>query len=274
VMDLRPSHAPSTSSPGFDGVEAEPPYKMKDLCALTGLERQTIHFYIHEGLVPEGKKTGRNQAEYGREHLERLRFVKRLQEERMLPLRAIRAVLDGQDASFTPAQQDLLLELKRHLVGSALDRSDADAELVPIALAARASGVPVREVQELVSLGLLAATRGSSGPALRREDLWLVEAWGDLRRAGIDAASGFGPRDLLFADEAVGQLIEKEKELFLERLGGRSPAEVAKVLERSLPVMERLVARLHTKKAREFFASLGEAAPSPERAPKKARRKP
>lgn len=273
MMDHRPSHAPSAAHAGPVESDAEPPYKMKDLCALTGLERQTIHFYIHEGLVPEGKKTGRNQAEYGREHLERLRFVKRLQEERMLPLRAIRAVLDGQDASFTPAQQDLLLELKRHLVGSALDRSDGDGELVPIATAARAAGVPTREVQELVSLGLLAATRGASGPELRREDLWLVEAWGDLRRAGIDAASGFGPRDLLFADEAVGQLIEKEKQLFLERLGGRSPAEVARVLERSLPVMERLVSRLHTKKAREFFASLGESTAAPEGAPNRMRRK-
>lgn len=274
MMDEHTSRPQSARSQGPSVAEAEPPYRMKDLCALTGLERQTIHFYIHEGLVPEGKKTGRNQAEYGREHLERLRFVKRLQEERMLPLRAIRAVLDGQDASFTPAQQDLLLELKRHLVGSALDRTDADGELVPIAAAAHAAGVPVREVQELVSVGLLAVTRGPSGPALRREDLWLVEAWGDLRRAGIDAASGFGPRDLLFADEAVGQLIEKEKELFLERLGGRSPAEVARVLERSLPVMERLVARLHTKKAREFFASLGEPVPPTTGAAKKVRRKP
>jgi ring-1,2-phenylacetyl-CoA epoxidase subunit PaaE len=54
------------------------------------------------GPRPGRQEDGRNQAEYGREHLERLRFVKRLQEERMLPLRAIRAVLDGQDASFTP----------------------------------------------------------------------------------------------------------------------------------------------------------------------------
>jgi hypothetical protein len=123
------------------------------------------------------------------------------------------------------------------------------------------------------ALGLLARRAAPRVPELRREDLWLVEAWGDLRRAGIDAASGFGPRDLLFADEVMGQLIEKEKELFLERLGGRSPAEVARVLEKSLPVMERLVARLHTKKAREFFASLGESSTAPEGAPKKARRK-
>ena len=38
------------------------PYRMKDLCELTGLPRQVIHFYIQQGLVPPGVKTGRNMA--------------------------------------------------------------------------------------------------------------------------------------------------------------------------------------------------------------------
>ena len=45
-------------------------YRMKDLCELTGLPRQVIHFYIQQGLVPEGHKTGPNMAYYGEEHLE------------------------------------------------------------------------------------------------------------------------------------------------------------------------------------------------------------
>ena len=38
------------------------PYRMKDLCDRTGLPRQVIHFYIQQGLLPEGQKTGRNMA--------------------------------------------------------------------------------------------------------------------------------------------------------------------------------------------------------------------
>ena len=34
-------------------------YRMGELCTLTGLPRQVIHFYIHEGLLPEGTKTGK-----------------------------------------------------------------------------------------------------------------------------------------------------------------------------------------------------------------------
>ena len=39
-------------------------YKMKDLADATGLDRQGIHFYIQQGLLPPGHKTGRNMAWY------------------------------------------------------------------------------------------------------------------------------------------------------------------------------------------------------------------
>ena len=58
------------------------PFKMKDLCERTGLERQVIHFYIQQGLLPEGKKTGRNMAYYGEQHVERVKLIRKLQHER------------------------------------------------------------------------------------------------------------------------------------------------------------------------------------------------
>ena len=39
-------------------------YRMKDLCEASGLPRQAIHFYIQQGLLPPGQKTGRNMAWY------------------------------------------------------------------------------------------------------------------------------------------------------------------------------------------------------------------
>ncbi|MFN8644674.1 MAG: MerR family transcriptional regulator [Candidatus Binatia bacterium] len=61
---------------------------MRDLTRATGLTRETIHFYIAQGLLPPGTKTGRNTAEYGREHLERLQRIRDLQAQHFLPLRA------------------------------------------------------------------------------------------------------------------------------------------------------------------------------------------
>lgn len=49
-----------------EAAEERYPYRMKDLCELTGLGRQAIHFYIQRELLPPGYKTGRNMAYYGK----------------------------------------------------------------------------------------------------------------------------------------------------------------------------------------------------------------
>ena len=87
----------------------------KRLSELTGLPRQVIHFYIQQGLLPEGTKTGRNMAYYSEHHLQTLKTIRALQEERFLPLKAIRAVLTDGEAAFTPPQRQLLSEVKQRL---------------------------------------------------------------------------------------------------------------------------------------------------------------
>ena len=79
--------------------------RMKDLCKATGISRQVVHFYISQGLLPPGKKTGQNMAYYSEEHVRRIELIRQLQEERFLPLKAIKALFDEQEASFSPSQR-------------------------------------------------------------------------------------------------------------------------------------------------------------------------
>ena len=53
--------------------------KMKELEAATGIGRETIRYYIREGLLPEPVRPKRNVATYGREHVKRLNLIRRLQ---------------------------------------------------------------------------------------------------------------------------------------------------------------------------------------------------
>lgn len=236
-------------------------YRMKDLCAASGLERQTIHFYIQEGLLPEGRKTGRNMAFYDEGHLERLLLIKSLQRERFLPLRAIRAVLGGSGGGFSKEQRALLSEVKRRLADGAPTRelvTSSSGTTDKAALAVRA-GLDVKDVDELAELGLVAAAPGGT---VRQDDAWLVELWGELVRAGLTRERGFGPQDLALVDEAVSALFDKERSLFLERLGHLSADELATVLSRALPLMAELVTRMHAQKARDTFALADDPDPS------------
>jgi DNA-binding transcriptional MerR regulator len=230
-------------------------YRMRDLCALTGLSRQAIHFYIQQGLVPEGTKTGRNMAYYGAEHVERLRLVRRLQDERFLPLKQIRAVLDGDTAAVADSQRELLHEVRARMTTAV--RGQAADRLVDVDAHARAHEVERGDVDRMIELGLLAVRGGGEGDArlVTADALWLVELWGQLRRLGLSAARGFAVDDLVPIRAAVDAVVAHEAAM-VRRLAGLPPARLAELVERALPVINALVVQLHGAAIRGHLATL------------------
>ena len=47
----------------------------------SGVPLPTIKFYIREGLRPAGARTGKNQADYGEKHVERLSLIVALRDD-------------------------------------------------------------------------------------------------------------------------------------------------------------------------------------------------
>jgi DNA-binding transcriptional MerR regulator len=67
--------------------------KMSELAEASGVSAATIKHYLREGLLGDRKgvvRTSRNMAYYPPEYVERIRRIKRLQEDRFLPLKVIR----------------------------------------------------------------------------------------------------------------------------------------------------------------------------------------
>ena len=230
-------------------------YRMKDLCELTGLSRQAIHFYIQQGLLPPGEKSGRNMAWYSPEHVERLQTIRRLQHEQFLPLKAIKAVLDGETGGFEPVQRDLLRGVKQRLsgpVGAAPDNRRIDARNI----AARAK-VSEEELRELGEAGVLPVVETDDGALeIRAEDAWILEQWGRMRAAGFTRELGFEVTDLALYVEAVNTMFEQERALLLSRLSHLSPDRVASMIDGVLPLLNDFVTRYHTAQIRDFFAAM------------------
>src|SRR5882762_2728026 len=68
--------------------------KMSELAERSGVSAGTIKHYLREGLLPEPVRTSRNMAYYPPEFVDRIQLIKRLQEERFMPLKVIREVMD------------------------------------------------------------------------------------------------------------------------------------------------------------------------------------
>ncbi len=73
--------------------------RMADLTAETGVPVPTIKYYLREGLLPPGRALGRNQAEYSRAHVRRLKLVRALVEYGGLSIAVIRDLVRHLDDS-------------------------------------------------------------------------------------------------------------------------------------------------------------------------------
>jgi DNA-binding transcriptional MerR regulator len=234
------------------------PYKMKDLCELTGLPRQVIHFYIQQGLVPGGVKTGRNMAYYGPQHVERVQLVRQLQHERFLPLKAIKALLDGQEESFTASQRVMLLGVKERLEHTLVREEGREPGAQPISvdeLLAR-TGVPREDLDRAIELGFVATRTIGGREVMAADQSWLLEVWGELRAAGVSRELGFVVDDLAIYEEAIGALFTHEVMLVASRVQNLPPERVATLLERALPLVHTLLTRYHAMRVRQFFQTL------------------
>ena len=120
--------------------------KMKDLVAATGVSKSTALFYVQEGLLPRPEKTHRNMAYYHPDCVERIRFIKELQEERQLPLKAIKGLLRIRDQGEDPTP---LLALQEKLFGRR-DRRRMDAREFR-----RHTGLTAAQMKRAVAAGVI-----------------------------------------------------------------------------------------------------------------------
>lgn len=226
--------------------------RMKDLCAATGLSRQAIHFYIQRGLLAEGEKTGRNMAWYGPAHVERLRLIRRLQEERFLPLRAIRALLADDTAALPPSQQRLLAEIAARLPAEL--RSGAD-RTVRLADALTRHDVTRADGERLIALGYLPVRGTGKKRELPADAERLLALWAQWRALGFTEARGFTVDDLAIFADATERLVAIETELLLTRFADLPGADAAPLLERALPVVHATLLHFHLAAVRAVFAA-------------------
>lgn len=228
--------------------------RMRDLVRESGLPRETIHFYMQQGLLPAPLETGRNTAIYGPEHLERLRRIRVLQEQQFLPLRAIRAVLDetaGED--FTPEQEDLVRRVRATLSGW-VDAQQHPRVPVSSFVPKR---VPAAELRELVREGLVAIRGTIANGTVTEDDAVILECWAQFREAGLGPQQGIAPAELRLFDDAMERLVEREARMALRAYQGAPAEDLSRMVEQSAPIVGRLLVALHRKRLRRFLAEFG-----------------
>ena len=213
--------------------------RMRELETRSGVGRETIRFYIREGLLPEPARAARNSASYSEAHVARLGLIKRLQEERFLPLAVIRGILDGEAAPWLEPQAfpglDALLR----------DRIDHDAPRVAAATLVATGGAAQDTLDEARASGLVTVDDAGT---LSARDAAILRVLGDLDRIGFRRDRGFTPGMVGMYQDFVDWITAQEMRFFFEATAGHvDEAEAADMAERGIGVVNELIGLMRTK---------------------------
>ncbi len=217
--------------------------RMRELEARSGVGRETIRFYIREGLLPEPARAARNSASYGEAHVARLALIKRLQEERFLPLAVIRGLLDGEDG----ADADRWLEPQAFpgLDATLRERIDHDAPRMAVTAAVLATGCTGETLGEAVASGIV--TVDAAGTMTAR-DAAILRVLGDLDRIGFSRDHGFTPGMIRMYHDFIDWVTTQEMRFFFEHTAGHvDEPKAADMAELGIGAVNDLLALMRTR---------------------------
>jgi DNA-binding transcriptional MerR regulator len=189
-----------------------PGLKMSELADASGVSAGTIKHYLREGLLGDEDgivRTSRNMAWYPPEYVERIRLIKRLQEERFLPLRLIKDALAERPPRTPRGEVDL----------------------------------PANVLDRLAELGVLTPDEDGYDP----DDVAVITAIVRFRAGGYDEALGFTVYDTLRYRDALRPLVENEVELLVERLGEVEPRRAVEIVRAGREPLRELIGAMHSK---------------------------
>jgi DNA-binding transcriptional MerR regulator len=217
-------------------TENEEMLRMGELARASGVSAATIKHYLREGLLPEPVKTSRNMAYYPADFVERIRMIKQLQEERYMPLRVIKDLLEED-----PDRARALIELGDRLLEHALA---GESERVSAADVRDRYDLPQDVLDRLAELEVLSPDQDGYSPS----DVRIIEAISRFRAGGYEERIGFTVYDTLRYKQSMAGLVRQEVDVLMERLAGEmDPDEAMALIEAGTQPLNDLIAAMHTK---------------------------
>lgn len=236
--------AEALNMPSRTAAQADARLKMKDLESLTGVSREAIHFYLREGLLPEPERPKRNVAYYSEEHVARIQAIKQLQQERSLPLEAIKPILERFDYQALHTEDDLErfeLTVQSHVNGDLPTHNQTLKEIVS------ETGLSEAFLNTLDADGIISIQRRGGQAELEFSDAALVRLWARLHALGFDETRGFDAAYLKRFADAIAPIAEAEVDNFLQEFGDVPTNEAAQLAAQGISITNEILSRLRTQ---------------------------
>lgn len=179
--------------------------RIGEFARTAGISRETIHFYLREGLLPPPEKVNARVAYFNEGHLARLRLIKRLQQVHQ-PLSTIKEHLQYVEGRPTEFIEEHFLPRIIEFLG--IDGDEAEISVNEIA---EQVGMTFDQVAQLKALGVLQPLIADNKPYYTQADKNAAAAAKMLLDQGVEL------EDLRFI-QRYAEMIEQENGFILHHL--------------------------------------------------------
>ena len=221
--------------------------KISELVRRTNVPKETIHYYVREGLIPKPLKKGKNVADYNESYIERIHLIKQIQDHFFLPLALIKEIIKHYGKS---AELRALLELR---IGyfSPMDQL-LEKEIAGEEAFCESTGMGPKWLAKFEEWGVISAESREERKVYSRDNVIIGKLLVDMDRAGFGPKDGFDPEYLRRYTESFRKIVILTHENFLQtNLEKFSPEENRKRAVRGRELMGVFFYHLYRKLVRE-----------------------
>jgi len=223
--------------------------KIRDLVQHSRVSKETVHFYIREGLLPKPLKRGRNIAEYDDSYVERIRFIKELQDRHFLPLAVIKNILKKQKKS---SEWQSLLNLQREYFRP-IDQFLPN-EILGEEHFLKVTGLGRKWLSKMEEWKIITPEIRNDQKVYAQDDITLGKLIVEMDTIGLGAVEGFDPEALKHFRDKFREIVILSHKYYIEAaLGKLFPEEFSKRVVQGREIMSIFFYHLYRKLSREEY---------------------
>ncbi|MCP4665906.1 MAG: MerR family transcriptional regulator [Deltaproteobacteria bacterium] len=227
--------------------------KISELVERTATPKETIHYYIREGVLRKPRKTGRNIADYSETYVDQIRIIKGLQENYFLPLSVIKKIIKRQKKQ-SLSEKSSFEFLNEYF--KPLDRL-LTSEIAGREAFRKATGLSRKWLAKMEEWAVVTAGIKDGHPVYSQDDVILGRLLVDMDRIGFGPKDGYDPEDIKRISDFLKEYVATSQKGYyqsnLERLNSKELVEKG---SRFTEIMSLFFYHLYRKLVRDEYGRL------------------
>jgi len=228
--------------------------RISELAERTSVPKETIHYYLREGVLRRPHKKGKNRTDYNESYIEQIHIIKELQDNYFLPLSVIKKIIKEQkrQSPFEKSSFQLLNEYFKPL--ERLRTSDiAGREAFE-----EATGLSNKWLTTMEGWNVITAKTKNGQPVYSQDDVIIGKLLVDMDRLGFGPKDGYDPENVKRISDFIRNYVQTSQKDYYQSGPGREllKKEMTEKEVKIIEMMSLFFYHLYRKLVREEFEYL------------------